>query len=68
MRVFERSVYECLVIDHHLEIEVLEIHATHVRLGITTPGESPYYREETIYLEGAAADEEDAELAESMIP
>jgi carbon storage regulator CsrA len=64
MRVFLRGINQSLIVDHDMEIKVLEIHADRVRLGITSPGEIPPYREETVYLEPPGVDS-DLELVES---
>lgn len=67
MREFQRGVNECLIIDHDMEVKVLEIQPDHVRLAITSPHEIPSYREETIYLNDADIGS-DLELAESLQP
>lgn len=67
MRVFLRGIHQKLTIDDEIEVEVLEIHPDHVRLGITTPTEFPSYREETVYLEAPGVDS-DLELVESWSP
>ena len=67
MRVFQRGVNEGLIIDHEMEVRVLEIQADRVRLAILTPHEFPSYREETVYLDGSGIDS-DLELLESTSP
>jgi carbon storage regulator CsrA len=67
MREFQRGVNESLIIDHHFEVKVLEIQPDHVRLAITSPHETPSYREETIYLEDPDVGS-DLELAELLHP
>jgi carbon storage regulator CsrA len=67
MRVFLRGVNEGLVIDHEMEVTVLEIQPEYVRLGITSPHETPSYREETLFLDGYGIDS-DVELVESSAP
>jgi carbon storage regulator CsrA len=66
MRVFLRGVNESLIIDHEMEVRVLEIQADHVRLGISTWGEFPDYWEETVYLTQGV--DSDLELVESSRP
>jgi len=67
MRVFQRGVNESLIIDNTLEITVLEIQSNHVRLAISSPYETPSYREETIYIDGPDVDS-DLELMELLQP
>ena len=64
MREFLRSVNQSLIINHEMEVKVLEIHDDRVRLGITTPFEVPSYREETVYLDPPGLDS-DLELVGS---
>ncbi len=64
MRVFLRGVNESLIIDDDMEVRVLEIQADHVRLAISTWGEFPSYREETVFLTPPGVDS-DLELVES---
>lgn len=70
MRVFLRGVNEGLVIDHEMEVTVLEIQPDHVRLGITSPRETPSYRVETLYLDGfdGFGVDSDIQLVESSAP
>ena len=67
MRVFLRGVNEGLVIDHDLEVTVLEIQPDHVRLAITSPHETPSYREETLFL-GVSDVDSGMELVETSAP
>jgi carbon storage regulator CsrA len=67
MRVFLRGVNEGLVIDHEMEVTVLEIQPDHVRLAITSPRETPSYREETLFIDGFGIDS-DLELVETSAP
>jgi carbon storage regulator CsrA len=67
MRVFLRGVNEGLVIDHEMEVVVLEIQPDHVRLAITTPNETPSYREETLFL-GVSDVDSGLELVETSAP
>jgi carbon storage regulator len=50
MQIIARSVNEGLVIDDNIRVTVLEIQHNRVRLGIETPNQAPYYREEVVYL------------------
>ena len=67
MRIFLRGVNEGLVIDHEMEVTVLEIQPDHVRLAITSPHETPSYREETLFIDGFGIDS-DLELVETSAP
>ena len=49
MRIISRSVNEGLVIDGDVRVTVLEIQHNRVRLGIETPNQAPFYREEVVY-------------------
>lgn len=49
MQIISRSVNEGLVIDDNVRVTVLEILHNRVRLGIATPQQAPYYREEVVY-------------------
>ena len=49
MRIISRSVNEGLVIDDNVRVTVLEIQHNRVRLGIETPNQAPFYREEVVY-------------------
>ena len=49
MQIISRSVNEGLVIDDNVRVTVLEIQHNRVRLGIETPNQAPYYREEVVY-------------------
>lgn len=52
MQVISRGVDESLVIGD-MVVTVLEVHSTHVRLGISDPEAVPPYWEETLYVEEA---------------
>lgn len=67
MRVFLRGVNEGLIIDHTLEVRVLEIQSDRVRLAITSPTEFPAYREETLFIDPTGVDS-DLELVDSARP
>lgn len=49
MQVIARSANEGLVIGNDIVVTVLEIQSRFVRLGIETPNQAPFYREETLY-------------------
>ena len=49
MQVIARSANEGLVIGDDIVVTVLEIQSNFVRLGIETPNQAPFYREETLY-------------------
>lgn len=49
MRIISRSVNEGLVIDDNVRMTVLEIQHNYIRLGIETPHQAPYYREEKVF-------------------
>ena len=49
MQTIARSVNEGVVIGDNVRVTVLEIQSNHVRLGIETPNQAPYYREEVLY-------------------
>lgn len=51
MRIISRSVNEGLVIDGNVRVTILEIQRHRVRLGIETPNQAPYYREEFLYFD-----------------
>jgi carbon storage regulator len=51
MLVIRRRAGESFVIDGKIEIEVLEVGATQVKLGITAPKEIPIVRKE-VYVTG----------------
>lgn len=73
MRIISRSVHEGLVIGDRIRVTILEINANHVRLGIETPDQAPYYREEVLYFGGddggLAIDAEQApKSAEPVLP
>ena len=73
MRIISRSVNEGLVIDENVRLTVLEIQHNRVRLGIETPNQAPYYREEFVYFGdgdgGLLAETEEMQPAtEPMVP
>jgi len=49
MQIIARSVNEGVVIGDNVRVTVLEIQSNHVRLGIETPNQIPFYREEVLY-------------------
>jgi len=53
MQVVSCHVNEGVVIDHDIWVTVLNIQETHVRLGISSPNQTPSYREETLFCESA---------------
>jgi carbon storage regulator CsrA len=50
MRVYTREVNEGLVIDNHVQVNVLEVLSDCVRLAIIDHQASPSYREELLFL------------------
>lgn len=72
MRIISRSVNEGLVIDGNVRVTILEIQRHRVRLGIETPNQAPYYREEFLYFDddGGLAEETAGTqpVAEPLIP
>ena len=73
MRIISRSVNEGLVIDDNVRVTVLEILCNRVRLGIETPNQAPYYREEVLDFDegdgGLAAETEESQPAvEPIVP
>jgi carbon storage regulator CsrA len=50
MQVIARCANEGLVIDNDIVVTVLEIQSTFVRLGIETPKQAPFYREEILHI------------------
>lgn len=59
MHILTRQVNQGIVIGESLQVTVLEIHEDRVRLGFSSPGESPSYWEKTLYLDPWAAPDED---------
>ena len=53
MQVVSCRVNEGVIIDHDIWVTVLNIQETHVRLGISSPNQTPSYREETLFCESA---------------
>ena len=53
MQEFFCGVDDGLAIGDNMKITVLEVHDDHVRLGISSTGSEPSYREESVYLTGA---------------
>jgi len=51
MHVFSRCVNEGLVIGENIFVTVLAVEDDHVRLGISSPNETPPYWEHTLYLD-----------------
>ena len=73
MQIISRSVNEGLVIDDNVRVTVLEIQHNRVRLGIETPNQAPFYREETVYFGdgdgGMIAETEDTQpVVEPLVP
>lgn len=72
MRIISRSINEGLVIDGNVRLTILEIQHRQVRLGIETPNQAPYYREEILYFDddgGLAAETEETQpVAEPLVP
>ena len=72
MRIISRSLNEGLVIDDNVRVTILEIQRHQVRLGIETPNQEPYYREEVLHFDddgGLAAETEETQpVAEPMVP
>ena len=52
MQVFSCEVNDELTVGSNIQVAVLEICPDYVRLGITSGGEEPSYREETLYIGG----------------
>ena len=50
MLALTRKKGESLVINHNIEISVLEIRGEQVKIGVTAPGSIPIYRKE-VYLQ-----------------
>ena len=51
MQVVSCRGNEGLVSDHEISVTVLYVQQTHVRLVISSPNETPSYREETLFCE-----------------
>lgn len=72
MRIISRSVNEGLVMKDNVRVTILEISRRQVRLGIETPNQAPYYREEVLYVDDNGdmlAETEDAQpVAEPLVP
>ena len=73
MQIISRSVNEGLVIDDNVRVTVLEIQHNRVRLGIETPKQAPFYREEIVYFGdgdgGMLADTEATQpVVEPLVP
>ena len=72
MRIISRSLNEGLVIDDNVRVTILEIQRQRVRLGIETPNQAPYYREEVLFLDDDgdmfAESEETQPVAEPLVP
>ena len=72
MRIISRSLNEGLVIDDNVRVTILEIQRQRVRLGIETPNQAPYYREEVLFLDDdgdmLAESEETQPVAEPLVP
>lgn len=72
MRIISRSLNEGLVIDDNVRVTILEIQRHQVRLGIETPNQVPYYREEVLHFDddgGLAVNTEEAQpVTEPLVP
>ena len=72
MRIISRNLNEGLVIDNNVRVTILEIQRHRVRLGIETPNQAPYYREEVLFIDddgGLAAETEESQpVAEPLVP
>ena len=55
MQVVSCRVNEGVVIDHEISVTVLDVQETHVRLGISSPNQTPSSREETLFCEPVEA-------------
>lgn len=66
MKIISRNANEGLVIDGSVVVTVLEIQGKHVRLGISTPNQAPFYREEILFFDDG--DGEPAPETESTKP
>jgi len=53
MQVVSRQVNEGIVIGDDIYVTVLNIQDNYVRLGISSPNDSPSYWEQTLYCEAA---------------
>ncbi len=53
MQMITRRVNEGLVIENDIHVTVLDICKDYVRLAISSPNNTPPYREETLYWEEA---------------
>ena len=53
MNLFDCREGESLIIDHGIEVLILEVKEDCVRIAITSQEETPPYREETLYLNPA---------------
>ena len=54
MEVVTRRVNEGVVIGDDIHVTVLDFSLDHVRLGISSPTETPSYWEQTLYVDRAA--------------
>ena len=72
MRIISRSLNEGLVIDDNVRVTILEIQRHKVRLGIETPNQAPYYREEVLFFDDDGDMTAEAEatepVAEPLVP
>jgi carbon storage regulator CsrA len=67
MQMITRRVNEGLVIQDNIHVTVLDICQDYVRLAISSPNNSPPYREETLYWDDASRTTEEASAPELML-
>jgi carbon storage regulator CsrA len=56
MQMITRRVNEGLVIENDIHVTVLDICQDYVRIAISSPHDTPSYREETLYWEEAKSE------------
>lgn len=64
MLVVPCDVRDVVRIGDSVSIVVLEVFDDHVRLGVTSPGQTPAYQEHTLYLADAMCDEPSEDVFE----
>lgn len=62
-----RQAGEAIRLGDDVVVEVLRVGVTHVRLGVTTPGAQPEYREVELSLSAPAATSADESLADGCL-
>jgi carbon storage regulator CsrA len=67
MQMITRRVNEGLVIENNIHVTVLHICEDYVRLAISSPNNSPPYREETLYWDDASRPTAAESAAELML-